>query len=135
MSTIRHPVPARRWQRWATTAFSVVMALVFLVAGWVGIGPAAGITMAALMLVFAGGVELAARRSETVKGLLDRSDERITSMDMTATAFAGLVLISVILVAFVVELLRGHDGMPYAWLGAVGGVAYLVAIVFQRLRG
>jgi hypothetical protein len=111
------------------------MALVFLVAGWVGIGPAAGIGMAAVMLVFAGGVELAARRSETVKGLLDRSDERITAMDLTATAFAGLVLITVILVAFVVEIVRGQDGMPYAWLGAVAGIAYLVAILVQRLRG
>ena len=135
MSTMRHPVPAHRWQRWATTAFSVVMALVLLVAGWIGIGPGAGIGMAAVMLVFAGSVELAARRSETVKGLLDRSDERIRSMDLAATAFAGLVLISVTLVAFVVELLRGHDGMPYAWLGAVAGVAYLVAILYQRLRG
>ena len=135
MSTTRHPVPARRWQRWATTTFSVVMALVFLVAGWIGIGPGAGIGMAALLLVFAGSVELAARRSETVKGLLDRSDERITSMDLAATAFAGLVLISVILVAFVVELVRGQDGMPYAWLGAVAGVAYLVALLFLRLRG
>jgi hypothetical protein len=135
MSTMRHAVPARRWYRWATTGFSVVMALVFLVAGWVGIGPAAGIGMAAVMLVFAGGVELAARRSETVKGLLDRSDERITAMDLTATAFAGLVLIAVILVAFVVEIVRGQDGMPYAWLGAVAGVAYLLAILVQRLRG
>ena len=135
MSTMRHTVPARRWSRWATTTFSVVMGLVFLVAGWVGISPAAGIGMAAVMLVFAGGVELAARRSETVKGLLDRSDERITAMDLNATAFAGLVLIGVILVAFVVEIVRGRDGMPYAWLGAVAGVAYLLAILVQRLRG
>jgi hypothetical protein len=40
----------------------------------------------------------------------------------------------VIIGAFVVELARGHDGSPYAWLGAVGGISYLVAIVVLRLR-
>jgi hypothetical protein len=135
MSTARFPVPARRWYRWSVPVFSVVTAAVLLVAGWVGIGPAAGIALASVMLVFAGGVELAARRSETVKGLLDRRDERITSIDVAATAIAGLVLITVIIVAFVVELFRGQDGMPYAWLGAVAGISYLVALVVLRLRG
>jgi hypothetical protein len=35
---------------------------------------------------------------------------------------------------FVVEIARGHSGMPYAALGAVGGVAYLAALVWLRLR-
>jgi len=45
-----------------------------------------------------------------------------------------MALVSVIIGAFVVELARGHDGNPYGWLGAVGGVTYLVAIVVLRLR-
>ena len=44
-------------------------------------------------------------------------------------------MITAIIVAFVVEVARGHDGSPYAWLGAIGGLAYLVAIVVLRLRG
>ena len=43
--------------------------------------------------------------------------------------YAGIVVITVIIGAFLVEVARGHDGSPYAALGAVAGVAYLVAIV------
>ena len=44
-------------------------------------------------------------------------------------------MITVIIGAFLVEVARGHDGSPYAALGAVAGVAYLVAIVGLRMRG
>ncbi|MBV9415583.1 MAG: hypothetical protein JO363_11450 [Solirubrobacterales bacterium] len=45
------------------------------------------------------------------------------------------MVIIAIIVAFLVELAKGHDGNPFAWLGALGGVAYLAAIVVMRLRG
>lgn len=38
-------------------------------------------------------------------------------------------------VAFIVEVARGHDGAPYSWLGALGGLSYLLAVVGLRLRG
>jgi len=56
-------------------------------------------------------------------------------MDLRATAIAGCVLTVAILGAFVVEIAQGGDGMPYAWLGAVGAVAYVLALVVLRLRG
>ncbi|MDN5852872.1 MAG: hypothetical protein L0K86_08505, partial [Actinomycetia bacterium] len=65
---------------------------------------------------------------------LDRRDERINSIDLRSTAFAGAVLILVVLGAFVVEVARGGDGQPYANLGAVAGVAYIVGVVYNRLR-
>jgi hypothetical protein len=40
----------------------------------------------------------------------------------------------VVLVAFLVEIARGRDGMPYAALGGVGGVAYVLALVWGRFR-
>jgi presenilin-like A22 family membrane protease len=48
-----------------------------------------------------------------------------------ATALAGLAVI----IAFVIELARGHSGSPYAWLGAIGGLTYLVAIAIFWIRG
>jgi hypothetical protein len=30
---------------------------------------------------------------------------------------------------------QSHDPPPYSWLGALGGVSYLVALVTLRLRG
>ena len=34
-----------------------------------------------------------------------------------------------------VQLARGEDPSPYAQLGAVGGVAYLIALVAMQRRG
>jgi presenilin-like A22 family membrane protease len=44
-------------------------------------------------------------------------------------------MIIAIIIAFVIELARGRTGSPYAWLGAIGGLTYLVAIVIFRFRG
>ena len=75
-------------------------------------------------------------RSETIRGLRgDGKDERFRQIDLAATAIAGIVVITAIIGAFVVEVARGEDGSPYAQLGAVAGVAYLVAVVVLRLRG
>jgi hypothetical protein len=74
------------------------------------------------------------RFSETVAGLLDRRDERINRIDTDATTFAGLAVIVAVIVGFVVEIAQGKDGSPYSMLGAIGGVAYLAALVFFRPR-
>jgi hypothetical protein len=51
-----------------------------------------------------------------------------------ATAFAGSVVLITIIGAFVVEIARGQDGLPYSWLGALGGVSYIGAVVALRIR-
>jgi hypothetical protein len=55
-------------------------------------------------------------------------------MDLRATAAAGAVVLVVTIGAFVVDVARGNSGAPYYWLGAIGGVAYVVALVVQRVR-
>jgi hypothetical protein len=77
-----------------------------------------------------------ARRSETIQGLGGPGrDERWAMIDLTATAATGIVLITVIIGAWLYEIARGHDGSPYGQLGAVAGVAYIVAIAILRVRG
>jgi presenilin-like A22 family membrane protease len=79
---------------------------------------------------------LAGGRSETIRGLRgDGRDERFCQLDVRATAFAGTAAIVGILVGFMVDVARGGNGEPYVWLGAVAGVAYVGAIVYQRVRG
>ena len=74
--------------------------------------------------------------SETIGGLRgDGRDERFRQMDVRAIAFAGSILIAVILITFLVELARGNDGAPYNWLGAITAIAYLAAIATLRARG
>jgi len=70
-----------------------------------------------------------------MRGLLDRSDERLTGIDLRATAVTGLVLIWADLTAFVVQIARGADAAPYVWLGALAGVTYLVALFVLARRG
>jgi hypothetical protein len=91
--------------------------------------------MLSVMVVTAVGSVLFARHSETVRGLMDHGDERLSTIDVTATAGAGMAVIVAVLVGFLVDLGRGGDGMPYAWLGAVGGVSYIVAVLVLRVRG
>jgi Ni/Fe-hydrogenase subunit HybB-like protein len=121
--------------KWFLPAFCVALGFVVLAAQWIGGDLRGGFYSLAVMTGF-GLLILAGGRSETVRGLRgDGRDERFRMIDLAATAFAGIVLVSVIIVLWLVELARGHDGNPYGLLGAIGGLSYVAAIVFMRLRG
>lgn len=121
--------------KWFLPVFSLALGLVFLVAEWIGGDVRGGLLSLAVMAGF-GALILAGGRSETIRGLRgDGRDERFRQIDVAATAIAGLVVITAVIVGFLVEVARGHDGSPYAQLGALGGVAYLVAVAVLRVRG
>jgi len=121
--------------KWFTPLFALGLGVVLLVAQWIGGSPRSGLWSLAIMAAF-GGLLLFGGRSETIRGLRgDGRDERFRQIDIHATALAGLAVLSAIIIAFVVELARGHDGSPYGWLGAIGGLTYLAAIIVFRLRG
>ena len=132
MTTETRQVPRRT--RWAIPATAVVIGLAYLVAGLARRRPGFGVFGLVLMLAVAAAFVLAARRSETVAGLIDRRDERINSLDRDASLIAGMTVLPPVLAMFVVELAQGHDGSPYAALGALGGVSYVAALAFLRLR-
>jgi hypothetical protein len=121
--------------KWFQPLFAVALGVVMFTAQWIGGNPITGLGSLALMTVF-GALILLGGRSETVRGLRgDGRDERFRQIDIHATAIAGSAVIGAIIVGFVVEVARGHDGSPFAWLGAIGGVAYLVAVAVLRVRG
>ena len=121
--------------KWFVPLFAVALGVVMFVAQWIGGNPLSGLGSLAIMTAF-GALILLGGRSETIRGLRgDGRDERFRQIDIHATAIAGLAVITAIIIAFVVELARGHNGSPYAWLGAIAGLAYLIAIVAFRLRG
>jgi len=119
----------------ATPIFGVLMGLVYLVAFWIGGSLADGVFGLVVMVAFSVVLLVARRHSETVRGLLDHRDERITAIDLRATAVTAFAMIAVVLVAFIVEVARGQSGWPYSMIGAVGGLAYLVAVIVLRIRG
>ncbi|NUO60296.1 MAG: hypothetical protein HOV71_29355 [Hamadaea sp.] len=120
---------------WAGPAVCVAGGLAYFVSAWIGGRPGLGVLLLLLMLVFGGIVLLAGRKSETVRHLFDRRDERITAIDVKASATAGTVLVVAVLIGAFVELGRGHSGEPFTWLAAVAGIAYAAAVLVGRVRG
>jgi hypothetical protein len=119
----------------ATPIFGAAMGVVYLVAFLVAGDPLDGVLGFAVMIAFSAALLLARRRSETVRGLLDHRDERISAIDLRATAVTALALIVVVLVAFVIQIARGQSGWPYSMLGFVGGLTYVGSVIVLRIRG
>jgi hypothetical protein len=121
--------------KWFLPLFALALGGMMFGAQAIGGHPGSGLVSLGI-LAFTGAIFLFGGRSETIRGLRgDGRDERFQRIDIHATAFAGTVVITAVIAGFVVEMARGHDGNPYTWLGAVGGVAYLAALVLMRLRG
>jgi len=121
--------------KWFQPVFAVLLGFVLLGAMWIGGDVRAGLYSLAVMVAF-GALILFGGRSETIRGLRgDGRDERFRQIDVTATAIAGLVVITATIGAFIVEVARGHDGSPYGQLGALAGLAYLAAVAVLRVRG
>jgi hypothetical protein len=113
---------------------AILIGVAYFVAGLVGDDPRFGVIGLATMVAVAGAWVVLARYSETVKGLMDRKDERIRGIDKDASLFAGWVLIVAVIGAFVVQVARGAATSPFSELGAVAGVAYIGAVIVLRLR-
>jgi hypothetical protein len=132
---IRERSQAVMHSKWFLPLFCLALGIVVLVASWLGGQPVVGWIALPIMAGF-GLFLLLAGRSETIRGLRgDGRDERFAQIDLRATAVAGLVLITTVIVAWLVEIAQGHSGSPYDWLGAIGGLAYLLAVAFFRWRG
>ena len=120
---------------WGLPLFSLAIGGVLWVASWLGGHPLAGLAMFGVMACF-GAVFVLGRRSESLRMMAAgrRADERWRSIDLRATALSGLAVISAVIVAFLWEIAHGRSGQPFAALGAIAGLAYLVALVWLRWR-
>jgi hypothetical protein len=121
--------------KWFLPLLSVALGIVVFTAQWIGGDPGSGLVSFGIIAGF-GALILLGGRSETIRGLRDDGrDERFRMIDIHATALAGLAVTLAFIVAFIVELAKGRSGNPYGWLGAIGGITYLAAIVVFRIRG
>lgn len=128
--------PRRRWwmNKWFLPIFSLVLGAVMWLAFRAGGNSAEG-GFAFLVMAAFGAVIFFGGRSDTIRGLRgDGRDERWEMIDIRATALAGLVLITAVLVGFVIEIANGRDGSPYGGLAALSGLAYLAGILIGRLK-
>ena len=116
-------------------AFCALLAALMFTAFAIGGDPASGAYSAAVLLFVGAVFYFGARRSETLAGLGDPGrDERWERIDVHTTALTGLVLILVIIGAWPIEIAQGKDGSPYAAIGFVGGLAYVLAVAILRWR-
>jgi hypothetical protein len=126
----------RPWwrSRWWIPLFSLFLGTLILLASWLGDATGEGLYGFAIMALF-GLVFLLGGRSETLRGLGGPGrDERWTHIDVYATAFSGLVLITVLITVWLWEIAHGRDGSPYGQVLAIGGIAYIAGIAFMRFR-
>ena len=120
--------------RWWMPLFSLALGAALFAAYAIGDNPGDGAISFGVMAVVAA-LFLFGGRSETLRGLGGPGrDERWASIDIRATAFAGTVAFTAILAAFLWEIANGDDPSPYSQLGAIAGLAYIVAIVVLRHR-
>jgi hypothetical protein len=121
--------------KWMLPVLCLVIGAAYMTAAGIGGNLELGAEMFGVSALFAVGLILG-RRNETVRGFTqaDSRDERFAALDLRATAIAGTTVVLAILIGFIVALARGDNGEPYVWLGALGGIAYLVALVVLRTR-
>ena len=88
-----------------------------------------GIMLAyALMLMFS-------RDSEPVAMLAEESaDERRRLIQLKAGYFSLNVVALVVVAGFIIDILRGGDGGPWALIGAVGGASFVAALFVLSRR-
>ena len=136
--TMTTSVPSPRRKRpaafWVTPATSVALGIAMAAAAWADDQRGYAVFALVLMTGIAVALVVASSRSETVAGLLDRRDERIASLDRDASLFAGMIVIAGVIAGFIYELATGGDPWPYTWLGALGGVGYVLALIVLRIR-
>ncbi len=82
-----------------------------------------------------GAVAFFGRRSETIQGLSGPGrDERWAMIDLGATAFAGSVLLALVLGLWLYEIANGRNGNPYGVLAGLSGIAYIAGVAWGRFR-
>ena len=133
--TIKDRCEAIAGSKWFLPLLCLALGLVVLAVSWLGGQPGAGLISLAILAGFGLLLLLLTGHIETLRGLTIRRDERFAQIDLRATAVAGVVLITAVIVAWLVQVAQGHNGSPYTWLAAVGGLAYLLAVAFFRWRG
>lgn len=120
--------------KWYVPGVSLVLGLAMLAAFWAGDRPGDGLFALGVMGAL-GLVALVGGRSDLIRGLRgDGRDEYWERIDVDATALTGHVLIAAIIGMCLWEWAHGRDGMPYAALGAVGGVGYVLSLALLRWR-
>jgi hypothetical protein len=122
--------------RWVVPATGLLLGALLFAASAVGGQPAIGLGVFAIMAIYSAVLLAFGGRSETIGVLGGRpADERLASFDILATAAAGIVAVLVAIVGFLWQIAHGQSGSDFALVAATAGIAYVLALLWFRLRG
>ena len=122
--------------RWVAPAFGGFLGVLLFAASAIGGQPGLGVAMFAVMAVYSAILLAFGGRSETIGVLSGRPvDERLAPFGIHATAVAGIVALLVAIGGFLWSIAHGESGNDFALVAASGGLGYLAAILWFRLRG
>jgi hypothetical protein len=89
----------------------------------------------AIVVGYALAIQLLQHRSDVASVLAGRpADERWSSINERALSLAAQATAVVLVVAFIATTFAGGDALPYAWVGLVLAVTYLLGIAWYRAR-
>ena len=122
--------------RWVVPVFGFILAVLIAIAL---MGRNAGPLQVLVAFAIAAGDAVALRllqsRSDVANVLSGLPpDERWESINLRALSLAAQIIAVALVGAFLAVEFGGGDAMPYAWLGAVFGVAYLGGLAWYRRR-
>jgi hypothetical protein len=116
------------------SVWSLALGLVISGAIVIGGNLTSGLITFAAFVVFAAFFYFGGR-NETVAGIASPTrDERWEMINQRALAFSGTVVTLILIVGWVVEVLQGNDGSPYAEIVGGGALAYLAGALWLRSR-
>ena len=127
---------ALRLRRHQTSLVLIGFGALMSIAAWIGGQRGLAVALAVFYVLCTIGSELwAARGRGDVAAILRTSgDERQRSLDLRATAIAGIVTIVFCLGGALADLARGGSGNPWVLICGVAGASYAIALEVLRRR-
>jgi len=101
---------------------------------WIAQGFDAALPVGLVLLAFTAVVHFGRRRSNTLEVMSGTGDERVRSLYMHAVAIAGTVMSFLLPAWWLVTVAQGDQNETLAWLCAIFGVSFILAIVVLARR-
>ena len=101
---------------------------------WTAQGFDAALPVGLVLLAFTAVVHFGRRRSNMLEVMSGTGDERVRSLYMHAVAIAGTVMSFLLPAWWLVTVAQGDQNETLAWLCAIFGVSFILAIVVLARR-
>jgi hypothetical protein len=121
-------------RRYAFPVGTLLLGVSFLVASTIGDGLEQGLGIFVVFVGAAAGMLYRARLDRLRGHAYPWRDERLAMVNRRAMAIGALVALAVVWGAWMVELAKGNNGMPYSLIVVVGFVAQAIALLVLSRR-